>query len=59
MCDVFEKQFARWLALEADFTQHYNLTDAQAERYLSRYSALVICGQHYGIMHTLSCLATL
>lgn len=42
------------VALIAEFAAHYQLTDAQAFRYLQRYHAIELCDKHYGIMHTLS-----
>ena len=40
--------------LVAAFASRSNITEAEAYRYLSRYSALALCDKHYGIMHTLS-----
>jgi len=42
------------VALISEFAQHYHLTPAQAERYISRYGALELCDKHYNSMHTLS-----
>lgn len=42
------------VALIAEFASYYNLTDAQALRYLQQYHALELCDKHYGVMHTLS-----
>lgn len=41
------------VALVAEFARRYNLTDAQAARYMSRWGAIELCEKHYGIMHTL------
>lgn len=41
------------VALVAEFAKRYQLTDAQAARYMSRWGAIELCEKHYGIMHTL------
>lgn len=41
------------VALIAEFAKRYQLTTAQAERYISRWGAIELCDKHYGIMHTL------
>ncbi|MDO4511144.1 MAG: DUF3791 domain-containing protein [Bacteroidales bacterium] len=40
------------VALISEFATHYQLTDAQAARYMSRYGALDLCDKHYNVMHT-------
>lgn len=42
------------VALIAEFAKYYQLTDAQAFRYLHQYNALELCDKHYDVMHTLS-----
>ena len=41
------------VALVAEFAKRYQLTDAQAAHYMSRWGAIELCEKHYGIMHTL------
>lgn len=42
------------VALIAEFAKRYNMTDAQAMRYLQQYNALALCEKHYGFLHTQS-----
>lgn len=42
------------VALIAEFAKRYQLTTAQAARYMSRWGAIELCEKHYGIMHTLT-----
>ena len=42
------------VALIAEFASHYQLTDAQAVRYLQQYHAIELCDKHYEVMHTLT-----
>lgn len=38
--------------LIGSFAQRYNISDQEAQAYLSRYGALDMIQTHYGIMHT-------
>lgn len=42
------------VALIAEFAKRYNLTEAQAFRYLQQYNALDVCERHYEYIHTQS-----
>lgn len=42
------------VALIAEFAKKYQLTDAQAAQYMSRWGAIELCEKHYDIMHTLT-----
>lgn len=42
------------VALIAEFAKKYQMTDAQALRYLQQYGALELCEKHYGYLHTQS-----
>ena len=38
--------------LIAAFASHYNMTDAEAYRYLNRYGAIKVAHDFYDVMHT-------
>ncbi|MBQ0061397.1 MAG: DUF3791 domain-containing protein [Bacteroidales bacterium] len=42
------------VALINEFAKRYNLTDAQAVEYLTRYNAISLCERNYGYLHTQS-----
>lgn len=42
------------VALINEFAKRYNLSDAQAAEYLSRYNAIELCDRNYGYLHTQS-----
>lgn len=54
--NMFKDKVNFLVALIAEFATHYNLSDSQAVRYMSRYGALELCDKHYDVMHTLSWL---
>lgn len=44
---MFTDKIQYLVALISEFAQHFNLTTAQAERYMSRYGALELFDKHY------------
>ena len=42
------------VALINEFAKRYDITDAEAARYMNRYGAVALFEKHYGYLHTQS-----
>ena len=51
---MYKEKIQYIVALISEFADRYQLTSAQAARYMSHYGAIELCDKHYDVMHTLS-----